>query len=170
MRTNIIIILAGILFAFSHLSADNNSELTIDLNFETNEQIQDTLANNTDSTLETYSLNLFDFDRHKLNAYNKELLNKFVIPRCTAESRIIIIGHNDIIGQAEYNMELSCKRAAKVYDYIIKRTENKLGSIEKSCVGEEEPLYGNELTEGRFYNRTVLIIIRTPVENTEKRW
>jgi outer membrane protein OmpA-like peptidoglycan-associated protein len=33
--------------------------------------------------------------------------------------------------------------------------------------GEEEPLYSNELPEGRFFNRTVQVIIETPLADAE---
>ena len=33
-------------------------------------------------------------------------------------------------------------------------------------IGEQDPLYDNALPEGRFYNRTVDIVVETPVEES----
>jgi hypothetical protein len=41
--------------------------------------------------------------------------------------------------------------------------QNLLASLDGKGVGEEAPLYSNELPEGRFYNRTVQIVVESQV-------
>jgi outer membrane protein OmpA-like peptidoglycan-associated protein len=77
---------------------------------------------------------------------------------------IEVIGHTDVVGLYEHNQKLSVRRSNTVHKGIMRKTKGKFAKLIKRGVGEDEPLYDNSLPEGRFYNRTVQVIIRTPIE------
>ncbi len=116
-----------------------------------------------DTTIERYSLILFPFDRAEITRWNAKIMNDYVYERCKPNSIVEVIGHTDIVGLYEHNQKLSERRANAIYNGITKKTKGKVAKIVKYGVGEDEPLYTNDLPEGRFYNRTVQVIIRTPI-------
>jgi outer membrane protein OmpA-like peptidoglycan-associated protein len=70
------------------------------------------------------------------------------------EARIEIRGHTDSQGPANFNLELSQRRAEAVRQYLIK------GGIDPSRVtavgvGEEEPMASNQTPDGRALNRRI---------------
>jgi outer membrane protein OmpA-like peptidoglycan-associated protein len=118
-----------------------------------------------DTTIERYSLILFPFDRSDAGPLNERIMRDYVYDRCKPNSLIEVIGHTDVVGLYEHNQKLSVRRSNTVYKGIMRKTKGKFAKIIKRGVGEDEPLYDNSLPEGRFYNRTVQVIIRTPIEN-----
>lgn len=125
----------------------------------------DILKGAKDSTLERYSLILFPFDRSDAGPINERIMREYVYNRVLPTSLVEVVGHTDVVGLYEHNQRLSERRATTVYNGIMQQTKGKVGSIMKRGVGEDEPLYNNSLPEGRFYNRTVQVIIKTPVES-----
>lgn len=70
------------------------------------------------------------------------------------EARLEIRGHTDSQGPANFNLELSQKRAESVRQYLIK------GGVDPSRltavgVGEEEPIASNATPDGRSQNRRI---------------
>jgi outer membrane protein OmpA-like peptidoglycan-associated protein len=74
-----------------------------------------------------------------------------------------VTGYTDIVGQEDRNQLLSRQRAGTV-DRGLKRNvaSGIVASLNTEGVGETDPLFSNDLPEGRFYNRTVQIVIETP--------
>ncbi len=110
-----------------------------------------------------YSI-LFDFDKSKtIESYNT-FLTDVVSPLITDGSTVIIHGHTDIIGDEDYNDNLSQKRAQETQK-IIERTLSNSGKsnvkFETFGFGEDQSRspFDNNLPEERFYNRTVIIDI-----------
>lgn len=128
----------------------------------------DILKGAKDSTLERYSLILFPFDRSDAGPINERIMREYVYNRVLATSNVEVVGHTDVVGLYEHNQALSERRSNTVYNGIMQQTKGKVGNIIKRGVGEDEPLYDNSLPEGRFYNRTVQVIIKTPVESWEE--
>jgi outer membrane protein OmpA-like peptidoglycan-associated protein len=122
-----------------------------------------------DSTIERYSLILFPFDRSDAGPINERIMREYVYERVLPSSKVEVIGHTDVVGLYDHNQALSERRSTTVYNGIMKKTNGKFGSMMKRGVGEDEPLYNNVLPEERFYNRTVQVIIRTPVEEYQKK-
>ncbi len=122
-----------------------------------------------DSTLERYNLILFPFDRSDAGPINERIMKEYVYDRVKPSSWVEVVGHTDVVGLYDHNQKLSDRRATTVRDGINKQTGGKYGVLLVRGVGEDEPLYTNELPEGRFYNRTVQVIIRTPVSEYEKK-
>ncbi|MEZ5564657.1 MAG: OmpA family protein [Gammaproteobacteria bacterium] len=73
-----------------------------------------------------------------------------------ADLAVIIEGHTDDRGEADYNQKLSARRAAAVVDWLTGRgiSSARLQSVGK---GEAEPAVSNATAEGREQNRRVVI-------------
>lgn len=71
---------------------------------------------------------------------------------------VLIEGHTDSVGTAEYNMQLSQKRAEAVSEALQKRAINA-ERITTKGYGESYPVAGNNTAEGRQLNRRVEIVV-----------
>jgi len=111
-----------------------------------------------DRTLERISLILFDYDRAKLGGVNRHIL-RGAAERLSSRSTFIVRGYTDEIGDEEYNQELSERRAEAVHDLLKDLMPG--AAIRSEGVGESQLLFDNALPEGRFYCRTVQILVET---------
>lgn len=109
-----------------------------------------------DKFIDRYSLILFDFDRADFNDAN-ERIGEFIRERIREGATVTITGYTDRIGEEEYNLRLSERRADRTAE------ELETSAAEVSGLGETVELHDNELPEGRFYSRTVTIVVETPV-------
>ncbi len=116
-----------------------------------------------DSTLERYSLILFPFDSDNAGPVNQRIMKEYVYSRVKPTSYIEVIGHTDVVGMFDHNKRLSDRRSETVRIGINSQSGGRYGTLIQEGVGEEDPLYTNDLPEGRFYNRTVQVIIKTPL-------
>jgi outer membrane protein OmpA-like peptidoglycan-associated protein len=72
-----------------------------------------------------------------------------------------VIGHTDSTGSAEYNQQLSVRRAQSVADYL--QSQNVLPErLLVSGMGQNSPIASNDTAEGRAQNRRVEIVL-TPL-------
>jgi outer membrane protein OmpA-like peptidoglycan-associated protein len=117
----------------------------------------------SDSTDEKYSLILFPFNRFDAGPFNERILKDYVYNRVTPESKVTVIGHTDVVGLENHNQKLSERRANTV-STGIKQKSKQIGELNSVGVGESDPLYPNELPEGRLYNRTIQVLIKTPLK------
>lgn len=76
-----------------------------------------------------------------------------------------VIGHTDSVGAAEYNQQLSERRAKAVAVYIATLMPDST-VVHVSGAGELEPISSNESAEGRSQNRRVEIFARHPTHST----
>ncbi|MDA3843924.1 MAG: OmpA family protein, partial [Candidatus Kapabacteria bacterium] len=118
------------------------------------------LENLQDKEFEYYSLILFDYGKMKLSGRNKKLVD-FVKNRVRPKSSIVITGYSDKMGEARANQRISDARAKEVSRLM------KLSGAKVRGVGESDLLYDNDLPEGRFYCRTVVITIETAVNQED---
>ena len=117
-----------------------------------------------DKTIDRYSLVLFKFDSDGEGPLNSRILKTHVYPNVRPGAEINITGYTDVVGLEDRNLKLSIDRAETVHKSIKQHVpSNNIASLVTKGVGETEPLYANNLPEGRFYNRTVQIIVETPV-------
>lgn len=116
-----------------------------------------------DRTVDRYSLVLFEFDSDKAGPLNERILKTYVYNDIRKGAQIKVTGYTDVVGQEDRNLRLSQQRAATV-DRGIKSNVSRslIASLNTEGVGETQPLFSNDLPEGRFYNRTVQIVIDTP--------
>ena len=123
----------------------------------------------TDSTLDRYSLILFDFNSHKLSESNS-IIAGYINNRITrnpygqVSGSVEILGLSDLIGSQSHNQELSEMRAKSVAEFLNLRGHN----VTINGIGEVSNLYHTELPEGRFYCRTVTITVKNPLKEQNK--
>ena len=107
---------------------------------------------------------IYEFNESKaINIYDK-YLTEIVAPKIPQNGTVIITGHTDVIGEVDYNKNLSLARANDVKSILEKslaasgRTDVK---FQVRGEGENEKLapFENKYPEERFYNRTVIIDI-----------
>lgn len=109
------------------------------------------------------NLIVFDFDKSVISEANRNMIDKFIINNISKESQIDIIGSTDFLGENTYNKDLSQKRANNVAEYINTLLPDvKFNKV--FGIGSEDPKFDNSTPEGRFYCRTVLIEVKTPIK------
>ncbi|OGU15773.1 MAG: hypothetical protein A2X61_02480 [Ignavibacteria bacterium GWB2_35_12] len=111
----------------------------------------------SDKQINLFSLILYDFDSYSLNDKNMEILNQ-IKNTLGKNSSITIEGYTDRLGEDEYNMLLSVRRAKAASDALQFENSKYAG------YGETKLLFDNEYPEGRFYSRTVKVRVETPIK------
>jgi len=91
-------------------------------------------------------------------ASKKELDGLVEILKLNAQIKIDIEGHTDNVGAADYNMELSQKRASAVRQYLIEKGLAPDRIIAKGY-GQSKPVVSNDTIEGKAQNRRVELIL-----------
>jgi outer membrane protein OmpA-like peptidoglycan-associated protein len=117
------------------------------------------------SSFEVGRLNLivFDFDKSTISEANKNMIRQFISNSISEKSTTTITGSTDLLGEKDYNKTLSLLRANEVSNYIKSINPNfKISEIKG--LGSENILFDNLTPEGRFYCRTVLVEVKTPIE------
>jgi outer membrane protein OmpA-like peptidoglycan-associated protein len=109
-----------------------------------------------DKEIDRYNLILFDFNSELLGPRNMRIVN-MITPRLSPNSTVTITGYTDRIGELRVNQPLSEARAQSAAKALNVPAENAVGR------GESD-MYTNEIPEGRFYCRTVTILVETPVK------
>lgn len=102
---------------------------------------------------------LFEFDKARLlpgamnNIYRlAEFLKKY------PERKVIVEGHTDSVGSAEYNLGLSQRRADSVRDALLRSGIGPDRIISKGY-GKDYPVASNDTEAGRQQNRRVEVVI-----------
>lgn len=72
--------------------------------------------------------------------------------------KIEVLGHTDSIGNLDYNMKLSKKRAYSVKEYLIKQNVDST-RVSSSGYGPTVPIGDNQTEEGRQRNRRIEVRI-----------
>ncbi len=116
-----------------------------------------------DSVVERYNLIFFDYDKPLINEENENIF-KTILSRINTNSSVSITGFTDKLGTDEYNNQLSIDRAESVETSIKQRVVPE--KMFSNGVGETL-IYDNDLPEGRFYNRTVIVEIATPLNHRQ---
>ena len=102
----------------------------------------------------------FEYDKSDLNAKSYSELDRLVdILNANPEIKIEIQGHTDNQGSAQYNLNLSEKRAQSVYNYIVDKGIDASRLLFKG-LGAKQPISGNDTETGRAQNRRIEFIIR----------
>ncbi len=100
---------------------------------------------------------LFDFDKAsiKTNAYN-QLDDVIRIMQENPEMKVELQGYTDSTGPAQYNMDLSLRRANAVYNYLSGNGIDR-ERMAATGFGEENPVLPNDTKANRAQNRRVEI-------------
>jgi len=101
----------------------------------------------------------FEFDKDELMPRSFVELNKLLkIMRENPKLVIEIVGHTDALGDDDYNLDLSRRRALAVVSFL---QENKISKnrLRSHGEGEAKPISSNETDEGRAQNRRVEFVV-----------
>lgn len=109
-----------------------------------------------DKEVNTFGLLLFDFNKAEVGGQNANIL-EIVRRQMRTESRVTITGYTDRTGNALTNKALSLQRASATAA-MLNRSD---ATIEGR--GREGLLHDNSTPEGRFYCRTVNIVVENAV-------
>nr|WP_233150288.1 OmpA family protein [Pontibacter populi] len=112
----------------------------------------------------------FEFDQARVQEGYKQLLDSIVVVLEKYPDHVLLIkGHADFIGSAEYNQALSERRAQAVKDYLIERGVQNPDRLVTRGYGETQPLVkvnerlSKRRTESaRAKNRRVGFELNTP--------
>lgn len=111
---------------------------------------------------------LFDFDSSALRPEARENLRKLAeIMGQNNDSNLLVVGHTDWIGDENYNLRLSERRARSAADYLVSQGLQRQ-RIEIEGKGEYEPIADNETEQGRQQNRRVEVAIFASDEYIEE--
>jgi outer membrane protein OmpA-like peptidoglycan-associated protein len=114
-------------------------------------------AKTIDKEVNTFGLLLFDFNRADVSLQNNNIL-EIVKQRMNPNSRVSIVGYTDRTGNAITNKNLSFQRATSTAQALLRTDAVVEGR------GSELLLHDNTTPEGRFYCRTVNILVENVVK------
>ncbi|MCP4410111.1 MAG: OmpA family protein [Gammaproteobacteria bacterium] len=104
---------------------------------------------------------LFSFDSDEFSESGKQAIEEYrdtLRPELAEAYAGIIVGHTDNSGNADYNLDLSKRRAQAVSDYLVE-TGTPAEKLRVVGLGETDPLASNDTKEGRTENRRVEIVV-----------
>jgi hypothetical protein len=111
-----------------------------------------------DKYIDEYRLIMFGYATPRALEQHRKILG-LLCENITGDSRIIIRGYTDNLGSDDFNKELSAERAANIAESLPCRA----GEVKSRGEGENDR-HNNDLPEGRFYNRTVIVRVETPIK------
>ncbi|EKB49434.1 OmpA family protein [Cecembia lonarensis] len=101
----------------------------------------------------------FDFDKDELRQESMSSLSRLLdFLKENPQVKILITGHTDNVGNANYNQNLSQRRAESVRQFLLSKgiPEARLFS---EGMGDQEPIMPNDSAENRALNRRITISI-----------
>ncbi len=109
-----------------------------------------------DKVIERYTLVLFDFGASKIDPQNQRAI-EYIRNQLVPGTKAYITGYADRTGEDALNLHLTEDRANAVAKML------GADNVEAKGVGKSVLLFDNNLPEGRFYSRTVNIVLEKPV-------
>jgi OOP family OmpA-OmpF porin len=103
---------------------------------------------------------LFDFNSVQVRPeYNDELtiLGEFL--NNNPDTYVVLTGFTDNAGSPEYNLGLARRRAESVEAYLVDKFNVSVGRIVTQWYGIDDPVAGNDTSDGRRQNRRVESIV-----------
>ncbi|MBE0423540.1 MAG: OmpA family protein [Lutibacter sp.] len=102
----------------------------------------------------------FATNLYNITATSEVMLTKLAnILKEYPDTNVLVVGHTDSSGPADYNMTLSEKRAYAVTNYFVQNKGLSSSRFTTTWFGEDEPIANNSTVEGRAKNRRVNIAI-----------
>lgn len=104
---------------------------------------------------------MFEFGQAELNEDGKATIEEYrknLGPELTDAYMVLVVGHTDSSGPANYNDALSLRRAQSVADYLVSTGANEF-AIRVIGRGSREPVASNDTLEGRIQNRRVDVLV-----------
>jgi outer membrane protein OmpA-like peptidoglycan-associated protein len=102
---------------------------------------------------------LFPFDSDQLHPAARDNLTRLAESlREYGDTRVLIVGHTDSVGSAQYNQGLSERRSRSAADFLVGQGIAR-SRLETVGAGQNEPIATNETADGRQLNRRVEVAI-----------
>lgn len=102
---------------------------------------------------------LFGFDSDVIQGAARENLTNLANSlRSYPDTEVLIVGHTDNVGSAQYNQGLSERRAASARNYLVSQGVPS-NRVRTQGMGLREPVASNETESGRAQNRRVEVAI-----------
>ena len=102
---------------------------------------------------------LFDFNSDVLKPAARSNLDNLAANLSSfGDSKLMLVGHTDSVGTAQYNQSLSEKRAQSVANYLVMKGVPSV-RVMSAGRGESEPVQPNETDAGRAANRRVEVAV-----------
>src|SRR5271168_1861825 len=109
----------------------------------------------------------FGFNKDNLTKDAKEAIDQLAASVATTKGYIITVeGATDSIGSAEYNYDLSERRANAVIQYLAAEKEVPAYKIYLIGLGKDKPVDSNKTSDGRAKNRRVDIRLMSNTGDT----
>jgi len=106
---------------------------------------------------------LFGFNKSRLTREDIETLDSLAQTVSGMKHYVVEVrGFTDSVGQKQYNLQLSRKRADAVVRYLTLEKQIPLVRVYAVGYGEDEPAAPNKTRDGREQNRRVDVSIMTP--------
>ncbi len=104
---------------------------------------------------------LFEYDSDRLTpASDPTLAEIAALTQGDPSLTLFVVGHTDMTGSVDYNMDLSRRRAAAVVAALTGRFGVAAGRLQPAGVGPLAPVADNATEEGRALNRRVELVRR----------
>jgi len=98
---------------------------------------------------------LFSFDSAEIHEIGRRLLDEVVeISNSCPDVAVYVTGHTDAVGDIDYNIDLSERRAEAVVNYMIGKGVNA-NRLTPLALGFSQPVADNSTEEGRVMNRRI---------------
>ncbi len=103
----------------------------------------------------------FDYDKATIKEESKEALEQIaVLLKNRPGLQLYVVGHTDMKGSLDYNIDLSSKRAAAVVEALTKQYGIASSRLLPQGVGPLVPVMNNQGDKGRAKNRRVELVER----------
>jgi OOP family OmpA-OmpF porin len=104
---------------------------------------------------------LFDFNKATIKSESEAILAEIgQLIKSHPEINVYVVGHTDMIGEFQYNLDLSIQRANAVVNYLIENYKIPADRIIPHGVGPLAPVATNLTDDGRTKNRRVELVLR----------
>ena len=102
---------------------------------------------------------LFDFDKDVIKPESNPTLDEIAdLLKSNPDLKLKIVGHTDNKGAADYNLDLSERRAANVVTALVSDYGIDVGRLSAEGAGMTQPVDTNDTEEGRAKNRRVELV------------
>lgn len=100
----------------------------------------------------------FEWNSDTLTSESEAALEEIASTLNECDNSVQILAHTDSQGPADYNLDLSSRRARSVARILIQQGVD-LSRLEALAFGETQPIDTNETSEGRSRNRRVELVV-----------
>ncbi|MBS3756859.1 MAG: OmpA family protein [Desulfobacterales bacterium] len=101
----------------------------------------------------------FDTDKATIKEKSESTLAEIAaLLEQESDLRLLVVGHTDAVGEKEYNMDLSEKRAEAVEEFLVSEHGISENRLIPHGVGPLAPVSSNEDEDGRAQNRRVELV------------